>query len=71
VDSNSKIQGYNFYSMLHFRRKFSSGITAGKYHVTLSQYHNGVTEGHSGSHDEYNMRTMGEQAHSHSSKVYK
>jgi len=44
--------------------------------VTLSQCHNfffGVTEGHShsGSHDESNMRTMGEQVHSYSSKVYK
>jgi len=27
VDSNSEIQGYNFYPMLHFRRKFSSGVT--------------------------------------------
>jgi len=26
VDSNSEIQGYNVYPMLHFRRKFSSGI---------------------------------------------
>jgi len=26
VGSNSKIQGYNFYPMLHFRRKFSSSI---------------------------------------------
>jgi len=41
--------------------------SAGKYHVTLSQCHNGVMEGHrwsrhshSGSHDESNMRTMGE-----------
>ena len=28
MDSNSEIQGYNVYPMLHFRRKFSSGITA-------------------------------------------
>jgi len=28
VDSNSEIQGYNVYPMLHFHRKFSSGITA-------------------------------------------
>jgi len=27
VDSNSEIQGYNFYPMLHFRRKFSSSVT--------------------------------------------
>jgi len=27
VDSNSEIQGYNVYPMLHFCRKFSSGIT--------------------------------------------
>ena len=27
MDSNSEIQGYNVYPMLHFRRKFSSGIT--------------------------------------------
>jgi len=26
VDSNSEIQGYNFYPMLHFRRKFSSSV---------------------------------------------
>jgi len=28
VGSNSEIQGYNFYSMLHFHRKFSSGVTS-------------------------------------------
>jgi len=28
VDSNSEIQGYNVYLMLHFHRKFSSGVTA-------------------------------------------
>ena len=28
MDSNSEIQGYNFYPMLHFRRKFSSSVTA-------------------------------------------
>jgi len=28
VDSNSEIQGYNVYPMLHFCRKFSSGVTA-------------------------------------------
>jgi len=27
VDSNSEIQEYNVYPMLHFHRKFSSGIT--------------------------------------------
>ena len=27
MGSNSKIQGYKVYSMLHFCRKFSSGIT--------------------------------------------
>jgi len=27
VGSNSEIQGYNFYPMLHFHRKFSSSIT--------------------------------------------
>jgi len=26
VGSNSEIQGYNLYPMLHFHRKFSSGI---------------------------------------------
>jgi len=28
VGSNSEIQGYNLYPMLHFHRKFSSGVTA-------------------------------------------
>jgi len=28
VDSNSEIQGYNVYPILHFHRKFSSGVTA-------------------------------------------
>ena len=28
MDSNSEIQGYNVYPMLHFHRKFSSGVTA-------------------------------------------
>jgi len=27
VDSNSEIQGYNMYPMLHFHRKFSSSVT--------------------------------------------
>ena len=27
MDSNSEIQGYNVYPMLHFCRKFSSGVT--------------------------------------------
>ena len=27
MDSNSEIQGYNVYPMLHFHRKFSSSIT--------------------------------------------
>ena len=27
MGSNSEIQGYNFYSMLHFHRKFSSSVT--------------------------------------------
>ena len=27
MDSNSEIQGYNMYPMLHLRRKFSSGVT--------------------------------------------
>jgi len=27
VGSNSEIQGYNFYPILHFCRKFSSGVT--------------------------------------------
>ena len=30
MDSNSEIQGYNFYPMLHFRRKFSSSVTPPK-----------------------------------------
>ena len=30
MDSNSEIQGYNVYPMLHFRRKFSSGVTMGR-----------------------------------------
>jgi len=29
VDSNSEIQGYNMYPILHFHRKFSSGVTTG------------------------------------------
>jgi len=28
VNSNNEIQGYKLYPMLHFRRKFSSGVTA-------------------------------------------
>jgi len=28
VDSNSEIQEYNVYPMLHFHRKFSSSVTA-------------------------------------------
>ena len=28
MDSNSEIQGYNMYPMLHFCRKFSSSVTA-------------------------------------------
>jgi len=28
VGSNSEIQGYNFYPMLHFHRKFSSSVTS-------------------------------------------
>ena len=28
MSSNSEIQGYNMYSMLHFHRKFSSSVTA-------------------------------------------
>jgi len=28
VNSNNEIQGYKLYPMLHFRRKFSSSITA-------------------------------------------
>jgi len=28
VNSNNEIQGYKMYPMLHFRRKFSSGVTA-------------------------------------------
>jgi len=46
--------------------------------MTLSQCHNGVTEVTDGHitvtvchMTKDNMRTMGEQAHSHSSKVYK
>ena len=31
MDSNSEIQGYNFYPMLHFCRKFSSGVTTSPY----------------------------------------
>jgi len=44
----------------------------GKYHVTLSQCHNGVTEVTDG-HITVTVTVghMGEQAHSHSSKVYK
>ena len=30
MDSNSEIQGYNFYPMLYFRRKFSSSVTPPK-----------------------------------------
>ena len=28
MGSNSEIQGYNFYPILHFHRKFSSGVTS-------------------------------------------
>jgi len=28
VNSNNEIQGYKLYPMLHFHRKFSSGVTA-------------------------------------------
>ena len=27
MDSNSEIQGYNVYPIVHFHRKFSSGVT--------------------------------------------
>ena len=30
MDSNSEIQGYNVHLMLHFHRKFSSGMTTAK-----------------------------------------
>ena len=30
MGSNSEIQGYNVYPMLHFCRKFSSSITVGR-----------------------------------------
>jgi len=33
VDSNSEIQRYNMYPMLHFHRKFSSGITMSSHQV--------------------------------------
>ena len=42
MDSNSEIQGYNVYPMVHFCRKFSSGITV-HYGVTI------VTNGVDGS----------------------
>ena len=35
MDSNSEIQGYNVYPMLHFHRKFSSGITSPSTHLIL------------------------------------
>ena len=35
MDFNSEIQGYNVYPMLHFRRKFSSGVTPSAYHLKL------------------------------------
>ena len=34
---NSEIQGYNFYPMLHFRRKFSSSVTMS--HMFTSREH--------------------------------
>ena len=45
--------------------------------VTISQWGDGGSQmvtschSHSVSHDKSNIRTMGEQVHSHSSKVYK
>jgi len=36
VGSNSEIQGYNVYSMLHFHREFSSGIIV--YQIQESTY---------------------------------
>jgi len=33
VDSNSEIQGYNVYPMLHFHSKFSSGVTTSRYYL--------------------------------------
>jgi len=40
VDFNSKIQGYNVYPMLHFRRKFFSGVTAPFHHCGLAMFGN-------------------------------
>ena len=37
MGSNSEIQGYNFYPMLHFRRKFSSSVTARKQETRAAQ----------------------------------
>ena len=37
MDSNSEIQGYNVYPMLHFRRKFSSGVTTSVSEVVTLQ----------------------------------
>ena len=36
MDSNSEIQGYKVYPMLHFRRKFSSSITMDSNPLTQS-----------------------------------
>ena len=34
MNSNNEIQGYKMYPMLHFRRKFSSGITMVEYLIS-------------------------------------
>jgi len=36
VGSNSKIQGYNVYPMLHFHRKFFSGITVNSHKFSFN-----------------------------------
>jgi len=40
VGSNSETQGYNFYPMLLFHRKFSNGVTAPSHHCGLTMFGN-------------------------------
>jgi len=44
VGSNSEIQGYNLYPILHFHRKFSSGITADGGLIECSKAHKWFTD---------------------------
>jgi len=61
-----------FFSFLIYNYKMERGKVSCDF-ITMSKWYDGGhrCHSHSVSHDESNMRTMGEQAHSHSSKVYK